>query len=248
MSASAPLYMLKLPLDERRLYAFAAAQGLSKHGEADEGYVAHALLAALFGPAAPKPFSLQRIREQPLSLLAYAAQPSSAFEEIARLRAAPDVYQAVDWAASASKPMPARFSESQCLDFSVRVLPMVRVGRQHPVFEHGKEVDVFLVRAEADRTQPKPDRQALYRDWLADRFLKGGAELIGFDIAAHRQATLLRKKADGHRHLLPRHPDLTMVGTLVIRDPAAFRASLARGIGRHRAFGYGMVMLKPPGG
>ncbi len=248
MSASTPLYMLKLPLDERRLYAFAASQGLSQHEDTDEGYVAHALLAALFGPAAPKPFALQRSRQQPLSLLAYAAQPSESFEEIARLQAAPDVYQAIDWQAAASKPMPDRFTENQRLDLSVRVLPMVRVGRQHPVFKHGAEVDIFLVQAEAARAEPKPDRKALYRDWLAHRFSGGGAELIGFEIAAHRRTTLLRKGADSRRHTLPQHPDLTVVGTLVIRDTVAFRTSIARGIGRHRAFGYGMLLLKPAGG
>jgi len=34
-------------------------------------------------------------------------------------------------------------------------------------------------------------------------------------------------------------------GVLQVRDSAAFAALLARGIGRHRAFGFGMLLLKP---
>ena len=37
-----------------------------------------------------------------------------------------------------------------------------------------------------------------------------------------------------------------MSGTLRVTDPAAFAAGLARGIGRHRAFGFGMLLLAPP--
>jgi CRISPR system Cascade subunit CasE len=35
-------------------------------------------------------------------------------------------------------------------------------------------------------------------------------------------------------------------GELVVGDPDSFNAMLAGGIGRHVAFGYGMVLLSPP--
>ncbi|MFG1478963.1 type I-E CRISPR-associated protein Cas6/Cse3/CasE [Xanthobacter sp. V4C-4] len=37
-----------------------------------------------------------------------------------------------------------------------------------------------------------------------------------------------------------------LVGTLSVRDAEAFGVLLARGVGRHRAFGYGMLLLSPP--
>ncbi len=40
-------------------------------------------------------------------------------------------------------------------------------------------------------------------------------------------------------------PDAVFTGLLQVRDSAAFAALLARGIGRHRAFGFGMLLLKP---
>ena len=37
----------------------------------------------------------------------------------------------------------------------------------------------------------------------------------------------------------------TVEGTLTVGDPDAFSRLLARGIGRHRAFGFGMLLLRP---
>lgn len=38
-----------------------------------------------------------------------------------------------------------------------------------------------------------------------------------------------------------------MHGTLTVTDPAFFAQALAVGIGRHRASGFGMLLLRPPG-
>ena len=37
-----------------------------------------------------------------------------------------------------------------------------------------------------------------------------------------------------------------MRGTLTITDPVEFGSLLANGIGRHKAYGYGMLLLRPP--
>jgi CRISPR system Cascade subunit CasE len=248
MNESLALHMLKLPIDERRLHTFAAAQGLFGAHETDDGYMLHALLAALFGATAPKPFAAQRGKRRPLTLLAYAAAPVAAFEETARLQAAPDVYQTVDWRAAASKPMPTGFQAGQRLGFRVHVLPLIRAGRAHPVFKPGAEVDAFLAAAEADRAGAKPDRDAIYRQWLADRLARHGATLHYLETLARRRVTLIRKRAGGGRQRLTQHPELDLDGTLVVTDAAAFLAGLARGIGRHRAFGYGMLLLRPADG
>jgi CRISPR system Cascade subunit CasE len=39
-----------------------------------------------------------------------------------------------------------------------------------------------------------------------------------------------------------------MEGTIEILDSAAFVRLLARGVGRHAAFGYGMLLLRPGAG
>jgi CRISPR system Cascade subunit CasE len=40
-------------------------------------------------------------------------------------------------------------------------------------------------------------------------------------------------------------PEAEFEGTLEVLDGTAFHAVLARGIGRHRAFGYGMLLVRP---
>ena len=42
-------------------------------------------------------------------------------------------------------------------------------------------------------------------------------------------------------------PDVTFHGELVIRDGDALAERLARGVGRHAAYGYGMLLLRPSG-
>lgn len=245
MTAPAPLHMLMLPVDERRFHAFANGQGLGRPGFGDEGYAVHALLAALFDGAAPQPFAIQRRDGGPLTVLAYAGVPVAEWEATARLAADADVYRAVAWERAASKPMPDDFPAGRRLRFGARLVPLIRVGRGHPVFGAGAEVDVFLARAEAVRDGPKPDRDTVYRDWVAERLGAAGARLDGFRIAARRQTTLVRKAASGARQRLLRHPDIDVEGTLSVLDPALFRRGLARGLGRHRAFGFGMLLLKP---
>jgi CRISPR system Cascade subunit CasE len=43
----------------------------------------------------------------------------------------------------------------------------------------------------------------------------------------------------------PEGPDAILRGELVIRDPAEFAKVLAKGVGRHKAYGCGMLLLRP---
>lgn len=243
---SAPLHMLQMPLIPERLERFGAGLGLWRSGDGDGGYLLHALLTALFGAAAPKPFVLQQRAGRPPTLLAYAPCDLPQLAETAMLQADPDVYRIVDWDHAAAKPMP-EFKAGQRLDFTVRVRPVVRVGRAHPVFGAGAEVDAFLVRAEADRDAPKPDRVAVYRDWLAARMTASGATLDDMRLAGQRRSSLARKNAEGKRVALRQQVDVDLAGILTVAEPTAFRGLLARGVGRHRAFGFGMLLLRPAG-
>ena len=62
--------------------------------------------------------------------------------------------------------------------------------------------------------------------------------------------TLLRRTQGERRTARPRlrKPDVTMQGALTVRDPPQFDALLRRGVGRHRAFGFGMLLLRPDRG
>ncbi|TDP48790.1 type I-E CRISPR-associated protein Cas6/Cse3/CasE [Zavarzinia compransoris] len=238
------LHMLQLALDGDRLARFGAGLGLDRRADSDGGYLCHALLTALFGAAAPKPFVLQVRAGGGPSLLAYAPADLPALAEIAALHATPDVYRIVDWPMSAAKPMPV-FRPGQRLAFTVRVRPVVRIGRQHPCFKPGAEVDIFLARAEADRDGPKPDREDVYRQWLAAGLTQSGAALEQAALTGQRRTALLRRNAEGKRVAQRQQIDADLAGTLTVTEPEGFRRLVARGIGRHRAFGFGMLLLRP---
>jgi len=62
-----------------------------------------------------------------------------------------------------------------------------------------------------------------------------------------RRSTELTKERSGRRTRTGLLPDLTMRGQLRVEVPVAFDTLLARGLGRHRSFGFGCLLLAPPG-
>ena len=274
-----PPYMLSLPVDARRLFAFARDQGLLRRSApgadgADTGYAVHALFAALFGALGPRPFSLddrQGLVPRPggrLRVLAYARAALPDLRRRAERFAEPDAYRAIGWEEAADKPMPAAFPDGLALAFEVRACPVTRLGRDSFGHRPGAEIDAYeaaCLRAARALGAPdarlpaeaKPDRQAVYRDWLAARFAAAGAATLDPDsvrITALRSSRLFRRgRRDGgtgeaRASKLFQRPDVVFAGRLRVADPAAFGAWLIRGVGRHCAFGFGMLLLRPAGG
>lgn len=84
-------------------------------------------------------------------------------------------------------------------------------------------------------------RDEVYASWLAER-LEGAAKIETLRMTGIEQRRVLR---DGGR---PRGPDVTFHGELSVTDGAAFAEKLRRGVGRHAAYGYGMLLLRPARG
>lgn len=242
----------------------------------DDGYGWHALLAAAFGDLAPKPFRVIERPGRPVQLLAYTPHDPSALIDQARISAAPTVYRALAIDALDHKPMPAAFRVGQRFGFEVRVRPTVRQDYRDPTTgavdrRRSRERDAFLAAVDAEPRprgeRPEIIREEVYRDWLANRL--GGAARVdpaSFRLARLSRAMLLRpRQADrdadpAQRRDLVRigslrsgikgeqggSPDAVLQGTLEVADLDAFHALLARGVGRHRAFGFGMLLLRPP--
>jgi CRISPR system Cascade subunit CasE len=90
----------------------------------------------------------------------------------------------------------------------------------------------------------------VYAEWLARELARGEAasverlQLDGFRLAASvRKGSAAEGRRPARRVA---GPDALFSGELTVRDPAGFAALLARGVGRHRAFGFGMLLLRPP--
>lgn len=246
-----PLTLLRLRPDMPALVRAAERRRLLPPGS-DPGYALHAALAAMFGSAAPRPFVLRETRRG-AELLGYSETPS---EELLALAALPQTGEAADLAEPLlaappeTKPMPDAWRSGQRLGFSLRARPVVRSrpqGRGGPHREH----DVFAhARHCAADPGSLPSREGLYLDWLARALGRdGAATLEAARLAGYRSIHVLRRpmRAGARSVAVIEGPDAALEGNLQIGDPAAFAAMLRRGVGRHAAFGFGMLLLSPPG-
>jgi CRISPR system Cascade subunit CasE len=109
------------------------------------------------------------------------------------------------------------------------------------------EVDAFLAKAWQVGSEMHVDRTAVYEEWLREQFERDGAARIEqVRVESFRLGSLLRK-TQGRDRITRRtgRPDVRYRGVLVVREPDTFGGLLARGVGRHRAFGFGMLLLNP---
>ena len=238
------LSLLKLEPDMGRVLRWAGAQGLlDPRRDDDLGYALHALLAAVFGTLAPKPFVLQRPAQRPPTLLAYTQADPAALRDHAAAFAEPDASAALGQEHMAAKTMPALFDPGRRLGFLVRTRPTVRVDRDGDRTK-SRERDAFLAAIDGTLPGEGPARAAVYQSWLAVHLAAGGAELTSMSIDQLARS-IVRRRGPGRRLVSLEGPDATFSGVLRVTDPDAFAGLLARGVGRHRAFGYGMVLLRP---
>lgn len=233
------LTLMQCHPDPRRLAAWATRFGLTAGGD-DLGYALHTLLVAAFGESAPKPF---RHFGDVRGLLAYSEHDADRLQLAAQM-AAPDVHAVLGLERFATRSFPTEWAAGRRLGFELRVRPVLRT-------REGRERDVFL--AEIDkRSVPEADlsRESVYAEWLGRELARGeAANVERIQLDGFRLAASLRKgsAAEGRRPAQRvAGPDALFSGELTVRDPTGFAALLARGVGRHRAFGFGMLLLRPP--
>jgi CRISPR system Cascade subunit CasE len=248
-----PLLMLRLLPDLAALTQWAAATGQRALRE-DPGYALHAALRATLGELAPKPFALlERPGSQQLIGYTTASEPALREALAAADLTDPLAAQALGLHHPTQvviKPMPATWTTGQRLSFETRVAPVVRSrtaqGGRYP------EIDAAFHPALAG--DDLGNREVAHGRWLARELTRDGAaqllshHAVAFSLSAIAPRTFAadpkQARRQTHGGLLP---DLTVRGQLQVQDPQAFAALLARGLGRHRSFGYGCLLLAPPG-
>ncbi|MBF0627553.1 MAG: type I-E CRISPR-associated protein Cas6/Cse3/CasE [Magnetococcales bacterium] len=238
---SDPLYMVQLQLPAGLVF-----QRLSqpKGAGTDDGYRLHAVLTGLFGDAAPKPFHFRSVGRQ-LEVLGYSRHPADALQHLAGLYGEPALVAALEGHLS-SKRVP-EVPPGQRLGFRVNVIPTVRTC-SHQFKHKGAEIDAHLAaRARQPAGDAPPEREAVYLDWLQTAFARlGGARLLACELEGMRGIRLTRRNQQ-RAFVASDQREALFQGLLETTDSAGFHALLARGIGRHRAFGFGMLRLAPPG-
>lgn len=241
------LHLVELPLSLRTLHLWAGGRKLG--AGFDEGVALHHLLGETFGPAALQPFRLMVApRAQVGTLYAYSVADADSLRQIALPALNPANAAVIDLERLRSLPRPASaWTAGQHLGFDLRLRPVVRLASELsgadeggvPVsFRKGAEIDAFLAATLRDR---QTTREGAYLDWLAARL----APVAMLEQAGSRLASFQRSRVQRNGRRIE-GPDAVVHGTLTVTDPAAFADLLARGVGRHRSYGYGMLLLRPP--
>jgi CRISPR system Cascade subunit CasE len=239
------LYMIELCPDMGALTRFIQAQGLGgRNADEDLGYGVHAWLAAAFGPLAPKPWRLFSDRRRPPRILGYTDHEVRDLRDRLREFAEPSVFAVCPHpdADVAGKPLPV-WQSGRRLAFEVQCCP---VGRQAAT---GVEKDLFLIRADAGSPGPL-SRHDVYCAWAREHLQRDQAAVVtAIEVAGFRLVGQTRRprNGDGSRklqHLV--RPQVVFRGELTVGETEAFGRLLAKGVGRHRSFGYGMLLLRPP--
>ena len=261
-----PLTMVQMRLGTEGLLRAGRRLRVGWHparGELDTGYLVHAILREALGEMAPQPFRLlPAATGGHLVLLGYVRGTGEAL--VARCAGAKTL-EGVLQGRVLHKPMPTLFSVGRRYRFEVRCCPVERTRRdgpedprnpKRPLWRKGSEVDAFMVRWA--RVGERPTREQAYVGWLAERLGAGpgnspaAAELVdgAVHLSSFRLTKLFRRTQRGRKgeeERTPRmlvRPEAVIQGELRVVDSEAFADRLARGVGRHRAFGFGMLLLR----
>jgi CRISPR system Cascade subunit CasE len=238
---TASLHLVQFGVDSAGLARLARKRALD-HATDDTGYLVHSLIREVWAGMAPAPFSIGDGRGRWLSVLGYSRHNRDRLAEAARENALPEVYAMVDWASLASKPMPAALTVGRRLAFRLRACPVRRRARGAGE-QAGVETDAFLL--ETRRHAGKAvDRDVVYRTWLKDQLERGGAASdVSSRVRCWTLSRLVRRGRDRTVGVRTR-PDVTFEGELRVAGSEEFARILARGVGRHRAFGFGMLLVR----
>ena len=255
------LSLIRLPVDRDALARWAAVRnygwadrrgpgGALRGANFDEGRALHHLLAETLGKGRLQPFRLiPAPRGAAAQLYAYTRSSRQELLDEAHATALPEALAVCEVTSLAEKPMPTDWRSGRRLGFEVRLRPVSRLLKPMPVagnrpFAAGAEVDVFLIEALRRYPGGPPEgeglkRETVYSAWFAAR-LDGAARLEGEAVLTRFARTRVARQ-----RAAPEGPDAVLQGELSITDPVRFAALLENGVGRHRAYGFGMLLLRP---
>ena len=235
------LHMVSLPIELKTFRRWSAQRNLA----ADEGAALHHLLGEMFGKSALQPFRLMVAPgSASATIYAYTQTGRDDLVRTARESAMPDALEVCNPARIAAKEMPSTWAKDRRLAFDVRMRPVRRLHKPAGNFsKRGAEVDVYWLDeirnpSENAESDVGGGREAAYLRWLSER-IGEAAEIKEARISRLAESPALR---NGQTH---KGPDVTFHGELVIKNPELFAERLAKGVGRHAAYGYGMLLLRP---
>ena len=238
------VHMVRAEIDLGAFYRWAASRQLMTHRVFDEGYAMHCLLTEVFGDHAPKPFRLithDRAGSTRGLLYGYSGQNADQLVHLAATYSDPLQALTIPCESVQTKVMPVEWSEGRRLGFEVLVRPVTR--RTRNADRPGTEKDAFQPPETRVLERDAPlSREDVYVQWLSVQMERHGrVKVEECRLHSFRNVRVIRKR----RGPPIAGPSAVMRGTLIIRDGEAFSQLLERGVGRHRSYGYGMLLLRP---
>lgn len=249
LAETPPARLVRMSVAMQELGRWAADRnGLWSHNSLDFGRALHQLLGATFPARSLQPFRLFVPSHHPCgNLYAYTTYPETELRSSYQACATPEVAEILKIETLAMRSLPSSWQPGVRCGFDVRLRPVVRLANDittpRTVWKRHAEVDAWFAR----RLQHPdaavctlPSREEVYLDWLANL----AAPAVSIDRDATRIAQLHHRDIVRGR-TIRKGVDIVVHGSFVVRDADAFSRILARGIGRHRAYGYGMLLLRP---
>ncbi len=260
------LHLVRLPIDLRQLWQVDAQRGWSGDRSPDEGRALHHALCETFGAGVLQPFRLQVATQNGAAFVyAYTAQSADDLREAAAL-CGPEFDRLFALDRLEAKDFPTTFPQGKRLGFDVLVravrrtkLDSDRAGRRGERKGKTREMDAFVHEAfsrfpegqqqrGSDRSGGESmaaagrTREAVYRDWLAERLLPAASFCDPGRVRLARFQRTRRARGGAETE----GPDAVLQGDLIVQDTQAFAQLIRHGVGRHKAYGYGMLLLRPP--
>lgn len=247
------MHLTQIKIDTRLLSELAREHRLPI-STADAGYRMHVGLTSVFGDAAPKPFWIRDTDGQHADVLGYADQDKKGLQGAAQMHASSLAYEMCEWNRLHCKPMPgADVLEDQALSFKLRACPIVRKGSagqginldgETVKWRAGERMDAFL--SQALSSGDDITRSEAYASWLRRQFdvRDGGAEIQSVSLEAFNLKEVTRR-AQGTTMKQQTKPMVLLSGRLQVREPEDFLSILSSGLGQHKSFGCGMMLIRP---
>lgn len=136
------------------------------------------------------------------------------------------------------RPFAPTLSTGQTLHFSLRANPTIcKAGKRHDLLMEAKR----QVRGQVNGPDIWQHQQQAAQDWLARQGEQNGFSLREVNVDAYRQQQVVRAKS---RQLI-QFSCVDFSGVLVVNEPRLFLQRLAQGYGKSRAFGCGLMLIKP---
>ena len=236
-----PLYMMKASINMRSFNNWTSQRHLTY-----QDHAFHCLITEVMGEYAPKPFkTLMPPDHSLITILGYTEADADQLRHAIDTYAHPEQFRIIEPETIFTKPMPAshEWEKESKLGFDLRIRPTTRftdvVSRKH------HEIDAYSAHINSNVANPAQlTPEQVYIIWLSKRLeanLAVELDSVNTKVISVVPSKSLRKGKDH----FSTGADVRIKGNLTIKNPAKFHRLLKAGIGRHKAYGYGMLLLSP---